>query len=439
LNDISFLKNELFPLSLMKVMKPRTGGIVAYNLIYRQMIIDYVSCGEMHAVRRGPLLRVSIIVLTVIFSLLAGTGFSIADEGTVTKPSSLSEPVPTDESTPWPGPVPWPELVPWAEPAPWPGPVPWPEPVPWLEPVPPTIYITAFGRTLDKTHAMLERNILKQAVRFDNFFGSVKPENLRQTKYEIRWRNSIKAEQGSDLKLGTTFRANFTLSKVSERLRLFIAGEDEPGLTTQSLPQDPGNPGFDRTTPTTHFANTELRYELIQNPSLDIFLGAGFRLVLPFEVFARTRLQYVRNVGNISLMRIAETFFVKNTDYLGETTEFSLERLFGGATLLRWASAGTASEEIKGLEWGSELSLFRQFSSKSALTLTGGIYGNTTSSDVFQNYQLVARYRHSFLRSWLFYELEPQIAWPRKFDGSHPAKLAFTFRIEVVFQGTTTN
>lgn len=292
---------------------------------------------------------------------------------------------------------------------------------------------------MDVTHARIERGILKQTVRFDNFFGNVKSERLRQTRYDLRWRNSVRVEHGKNLNLGTTIRANFTLSKISERLRLFVAGEDEPGLTTQSLPQDPGNPGFDRTTPTTHFANTELRYELIRKPTLNIFLGAGFRLKLPFEAFARSRLQYTRNLGDISLMQIAETFFVRNTDLLGETTEFSLERLFGGTTLLRWASAGTASKEIEGLEWGSELSLSRQLSPKSAGTLTGGIYGNTTSSDVLGNYRILALYRRNFLRSWLFYELEPQISWPRNPDGSHPATLAFTFRIEIGFQGTTIN
>jgi hypothetical protein len=292
---------------------------------------------------------------------------------------------------------------------------------------------------MDVTHARIERGILKQTVRFDNFFGSVKPERLRQTRYDLRWRNSVRVEHGKNLNLGTTIRANFTLSKISERLRLFVAGEDEPGLTTQSLPQDPGNPGFDRTTPTTHFANTELRYELIRKPTLNIFLGAGFRLKLPFEAFARSRLQYTRNLGDISLMQIAETFFVRNTDVLGETTEFSLERLFGGTTLLRWASTGTASKEIEGLEWGSELSLSRQFSPKSAGTLTGGIYGNTTSSDVLGNYRILALYRRNFLRSWLFYELEPQVSWPRNPDGSHPATLALTFRVEIGFQGTTIN
>jgi hypothetical protein len=294
---------------------------------------------------------------------------------------------------------------------------------------------------MDETHTRIEQGILKQTVRLDNFFGSVRPENLRQTKYDMRWRNAIRLAHGGDLNYGTTIRANLTLSKISERLRLFITGEDEPGLTTQSLPEDPGNPGFDRTIPTAHFVNTELRYELVQKPSVNVFVGAGVRLrfKFPLEAFARSRFQYTRKLGDISLMRVAETFFVKNTDLIGETTEFSLERLLDETTLLRWSNAGTASEEIKGLEWGSELSLSRQLSPKSAVTLKGGVYGSTTSAAQVGNYRILALYRRNFLRSWLFYELEPQISWPRNLDGTHPATLAFTVRIEIEFRGSTAN
>jgi hypothetical protein len=402
---------------------------VGYDMLYRQILIDFF-CGTMPAVRPGPLPKARNIVLAVIFSLLAETGFSIAGE----RPAS--EPPPAAEPAPWPGPVPPTAPVPWADTAPWPGPVPWPAPAPWFEPGPPAGYLKAFGKTLDETHAMLQRNILKQATRFDNYFGSSKPEQQLETGYDLRWRNSVRLEHGKDVSFGTTFLGNFALSRISERLHLFIAAENEPGLTTRSLPQDPGYPGFDRTAPTAHFANTELRYEAIQKPDVNLFLGAGVEFKLPLAVFARSRVQYTRNLGDISLMRVAETFYVKTDDFLGETTEFSLERRFGEATLLRWASAGTASEKFEGLEWGSVLSLFRQLSTRNSITLSGGVFSNTTHPNLLQNYQILARYRQNFFRNWLFYELEPQISWPQKSDGSHPAILAFTFRIEVMFQKT---
>jgi hypothetical protein len=307
---------------------------------------------------------------------------------------------------------------------------------PAAPPVGKTADTNIFGKALDATHSLLERSILEQTVRFDNFFGDINTDNLRQTRYELRLRNSLRVEHGGSLNYGASVRANFTLSRISERLHLFITGEDDPEPAGQSLPRDPGNPGFDRTTPATHFANTELRYELIQSPAVNLFLGAGVRLSLPFEAFARSRFQYNRKLGDVSLMKFTETVFVKNTDLFGETTEFSLERLFGKDTIIRWASAGTASQEIEGLEWGSEVSMIQALSPLSAITLTGGLSGLINSSNVIQNYRLNARYRRNFCRSWLFYELEPEIFWERQADGRYPAQLAVTFRLEIVFQGT---
>ena len=86
------------------------------------------------------------------------------------------------------------------------------------------------------------------------------------------------------------------------------------------------------------------------------------------------------------------------------------------------------------MEWGTELSMIRQLSPLSAITLTGGAYGNTSASAMVGNYKIFTRYRRNFLRSWLFYELEPEVSWPRNDAGQYLAKFAFTARIEVVFQ-----
>jgi hypothetical protein len=293
--------------------------------------------------------------------------------------------------------------------------------------------ILEFGKSVDRTHDRIERDILQQTIRFDDFFGSATPRTQRQTAYELRWRNSIRIEQDGEVRPGTSVRANVVLSKISDRLRLAISGEKEAEPFSPSLPQDPGSPGFDRTLPTASIVNTELRYGLIRSPTVDFFVGAGVRIALPFEIFVRSRYQYTHRIDDVSLLRVAETPFIKNTDWLGETTEISVERILSRKTLLLWANTGTASEEIEGLEWGSELSLIHQLSPKSSVTLTEGIYGNTSESAAVNNYRALARYRRNFLRTWLYYELEPEVSWPS--GGHYNPRFAFTFRIEVVFQG----
>jgi hypothetical protein len=218
---------------------------------------------------------------------------------------------------------------------------------------------TSFGTAVDETHAGLERNILEQVVRLDSFFGNLKTGSQQKAEYQLRWRNSLRVGQGGQVKAGATLRATLRLSRINERLRLVVSGENEPGPFSSSLPEDPGSPGYDRSSPTTRMANTELRYDLVQTPSMYIFLGAGVRFSIPPEPFVRSRFQYSYKIGNASLIRVSETLFVKKYDVLGETTELNLERLLDRITLLRWANTGTLSSEIKGMEWGSELSLLR--------------------------------------------------------------------------------
>jgi hypothetical protein len=326
--------------------------------------------------------------------------------------------------------------------APAPTPVPVTESAPATEPatVQPENYLdekkSSFGQTMDETHEYLERSILRQVIRLDDFFGDVKTEEQRPSSYELRWRNSFRVEKGGHFRYGTSARANVVLAKISRRFRLFISGDDVADPFAPSLPEDPGNPGYDRTINPTRLVNTELRYSLIKTRTLDFFLGAGVQLSGPIGAFARTRAQYMHNFNNIFLLRLAETLFVKSNDLFGETTEISLDRLLRPKTVFRWSASGTASKEIDGIEWGSELSLIHEISPKSAITLTGGGYGNSSFAPVVQNYRLLALYRQNFLRKWLFYELEPQISWPRGASGGYPANVAVTFRLEIVFKGS---
>lgn len=293
----------------------------------------------------------------------------------------------------------------------------------------------AAEKVMDETHAFLERTILERVIRFDEFFGSVKAEDTRPPGYLIRWRNALRWDEGGRFKYRTSVRANVRLPKVGERARLIVSGENE-AEPSPSLPDDPGNPGFDRTLQNTRLVNAEIRYEALQTPSATLFLGAGVRLVLPLEPFVRSRFQYIHRLGADSLARFGETLFWKDRDGVGETTEIGLERKLDSKTLLRWANSGTISRISKGLEWGTELSLLREFSPRSAITFGGGVFGDTRPSTKVENSRIFTRYRRNFLRSWLFFELEPEISWPRTPAGGFDTAYALTSRVDVVFQGS---
>jgi hypothetical protein len=286
----------------------------------------------------------------------------------------------------------------------------------------------------DEANDSPEQDVLDQEIHLDRFFGNSTIETLRQTAYQLRLRNSFRAVESEKLQYRPSLRANVDLSGISDRLRLFFSEEIEPDPVARSLPEDPGDPGLDRTSQSVRLVNTELRYSLLKSTSSDIFLGAGARIVNPPEPFVRSRFQYTHEFGHVTLARLAETLFVNDTLGTGATTEASLERTLDPKTLLRWANKATVAKKIEGAEFGTELSLLHDLSSKSAVSLTGGIYGNSSLADVVTNYRLIARFRQNLLWSWLFYELDPEVSWPRNGNGDFPARLGITFVLEVVFE-----
>ncbi|WP_460597335.1 hypothetical protein [Geomonas sp. Red276] len=295
--------------------------------------------------------------------------------------------------------------------------------------------IRALGKTAEAAHDRVESGILQQTVRLDTFFGTPNMEKAPGTSYHLVWRNSLRWEQGGKFAPGATVRADIALKRLDNRLNLIISGEKEPDPISPRLPQDPGNPGFDRTTQPARFVNTELRYQLRRTPTTYAFLGAGIDLSIPIQLFTRARYQYAYRISELSLARMAETFFVKSKAGLGETTELILERSLDPKSLLRWSNSGTVSQEIGAMEWGSELALLHELSSRSAITVGGSIFGQTAVDDWINTYVISARYRRNFWMPWLFYEVEPQVSWPRQADGAFPIVYAITCRLEIQFQG----
>jgi hypothetical protein len=294
------------------------------------------------------------------------------------------------------------------------------------------------GEMVDRTHEYLERRIERTVVWFDNFFGHTPSVQLDTARPEflLRWTNEARVEEGKTVKFRTSVRAKLHLPKLSRKLKLVVTGETKPDPTVV-LPTDPGSPGFNPEAPGTSFkqVNTELRYEFLQSERTYLFTGAGVRLTLPVEYYARVRYQYNRPFRENNYFRFALTPFWKNEDGFGETTEFSLERRIHPRVLVGWANSGTFSEITPGLEWGTQLYLSSQLSARSAVSPSVGMSGGTRPHTVVSNYRVGVKYRRNDFRPWFFWELEPETTWPRDDRGSRKPVYAATLRVEILFLG----
>ena len=110
-----------------------------------------------------------------------------------------------------------------------------------------------------------------------------------------------------------------------------------------------------------------------------------------------------------------------------------LERKLGTFTLLRWGNNVTYVEGKPGVTWNTGVSLFMHLNPKSAISYDASMWGVNYPEWVVQNYRLGALYRRNFYRSWLFFELAPEVTWPRNASGRRNSTYAFMTTLEIQF------
>jgi len=285
----------------------------------------------------------------------------------------------------------------------------------------------------DRYHTSVEHDLHGTVAWFDQFFAEDLLSQADNSVSSARLTNDFRWDERDGFGYRVRARVRIRLPLLKGRLRLLISGENQgdPNATT---PEDPGNPGLSQLA-TDGRASTELAYDLVRTRNTILFAGAGVRIRTDPTAFTRVRLIHARELGHDIIGRFAVTPYWDARDGFGETNEINFERPFGPVTMVQWLNTTGVSESWDGWNWASDLSVRRMLSRQSAVTVGGGIAGRTRPSTVVENYRVYTRYRRNFLRSWLYYELEPDVNWPRGDDGGRKAVLGGTVRLEINFTG----
>ena len=131
------------------------------------------------------------------------------------------------------------------------------------------------------------------------------------------------------------------------------------------------------------------------------------------------------------------TYLAVRDEGATRSVRLDLERLLGSKSLVRLSQSVKRQDneyESVGHRWGTELSLLTRLTKKRALSLEIGQEGITRPSTITTTYRIGTRYRVQFHRPWLYYEIEPEVYWPRdEIDGSYKRVYAISFRLEINF------
>jgi hypothetical protein len=281
---------------------------------------------------------------------------------------------------------------------------------------------------LDRTHSYVSERLCEPAVWFDGFFGDPRSEEETPVGSFLRLRNSLRWDQSRDFGHDVRLSANIALPRLSRRVRLLISRNDaiegELDRTDERVDAED--------------AETRLGLRLVLSDRGRTHFDLDGTLKISSggpNPQLRGRARHTRELTRETLARLTQTVFWERDDGFGTGSRVDLEWLPDPLSLVRLTGRGTVSEGSDGVDWRSGLIGFRQINRRTAIRSELGAFGYTRpefeAEEVFINF----RFRRAFLREWLFYELQPEYAWPIDDDkGRRGSDWRFILTLEIQFE-----
>jgi hypothetical protein len=292
---------------------------------------------------------------------------------------------------------------------------------------------------LDQVHGYVQDNTCEPAVWFDTFFVKdhilldLRPGMLIILRTAVRW------TQGQGLTYVHDYNLEWRLpqwQKFLKKSKLYFESRSVANrYTTQ--PGQPVQPGFDPNTGVRK-AVVGVRADLYARLRSLISFDSGVRIGIHPDAHIRMRYQYARPFGEVYLVRFSQIAMYQAVEHFTDTTQLDVERKFTTFTFVRWANNVTYKEGTAGVTWNTGVSLFTQLSPKSAISYDTNVWGVNHPEWVIQNYRIGSLYRRQFYRPFLFFELAPEVTWPKDvsqlgYTSQRKPVYAFMVTLEIQF------
>ncbi|HAR46369.1 MAG TPA: hypothetical protein DCS05_09440 [Nitrospiraceae bacterium] len=287
---------------------------------------------------------------------------------------------------------------------------------------------------LDQVHGYVQDSTCEPAVWFDTFF--VKDHVLLDLRPGtlIIVRNSVRWTEGQGVTNLFDYHLEWKLpqwKKFLKRSKLYFESRSVADkYTTQ--PGQPVQPGVDRKTGVRKPV-IGVRADLYTRFRSLVSINSGIKISAHTNAHIRLRYQYVNPFGDVYVFRFSEIAMWQSIEHFSNTVQLDLERKFSTLTFDRWANNVTYLEDTPGVTWNTGVSLFTALSSKSAISFDTNMWGVSHPHWVTQNYRVGSLYRRSFYRHWLFFELAPEVTWPKGAGGHRNSTYAFMATLEIQF------
>lgn len=281
--------------------------------------------------------------------------------------------------------------------------------------------------TIDQTHARISRGIFSMASWFDSFFGDERNESeIQKSRLRLGVSALIKEREGVRFDVRPNFRLDLTVLK--DRLHLLLEGEEEEtefqSVTLQEVRQqflDTSGENF----------SASLRYfiESTMERNISVRLGVRFPDVVPaLLVEPRYRQSHAFDSW---LLRFTQRAIALSNYTLEVRTTFDLDRVLSDKMFLRTTADGSWFSEKHGYFYDLRAAVFHRLSPRRVLEYQWNNFFRTSPNHNLEEIRLRVLYRQQFWREWLYYEVGPQLTFPRGRDYRYTPGVFL--RLEAIF------
>lgn len=277
---------------------------------------------------------------------------------------------------------------------------------------------------LDETRHLLHETVCGASLWFDSLFGQGDIKSARSTRGRLEVAVSHSEFEGTDARV--RFHARVRLPTLEQRVSAFIGRDDEEDFAR------------DRT------EGLGLRNELTElDDAEDWFAGLGYTLgkagiktdfrvgvrgLRDTKVFAQERVSWLAYQDDLNLVQLRGTPFVNNRDGWGFTLTADFDHALAPTRLLRWNTAGTATEMSQGIEWRSAVLIYHNLGEQRSIAPEIFWRGATAAPESLLEYGVRTILRVPMIKARLFTNLIPGYSYPR-LDPALPRDGSFNFTL----------
>jgi hypothetical protein len=281
--------------------------------------------------------------------------------------------------------------------------------------------------SIEPSRDYLSGKITSFASYIDRFFGG--DRHYQESNESVIQLDLTKLNgYGSDHKISLAARANLRLPITEGRLHLLIETDPEKNISAEPTP---GSTVIRDKVVVPGSVAVAARYATAKEGVWHFSTDLGIKFPIPPKPFVRTRGSYAVPLGSRWRLKAEESVYWFNTLGAGATTQLDLERIISPPLLFRASSVITWLNDKQNFDLRQDFSVYHTLSDRTALLYQASAIGISNPQYQMTDFVVLALYRYRMHQQWLFFELSPQVHFPR--DKQYQYSPALSIRVEALF------